>query len=161
MKIYTLKTRQKIAKPRSELFDFFQRPENLEKITPASVGFRILTPSPIKMKVGTVLDYTIRLFGLPVRWTTLITEYEPPFRFSDVALRGPYSFWFHNHTFKEDDNGTIMIDEVRYALPLGFIGRMVNFLWVKRQLNYIFNYRAKVIKDLLEGKKPARIENSK
>ena len=152
MKIYTLKRKQSFALSLQDVFEFFGKPENLEKITPRSVGFYILTPRPIKMKTGTVLDYTIRLFGIPIRWTTLITEYDPPNKFSDVALRGPYSFWFHTHTFKTDNNETIMKDEVRYALPFGFIGRLAHFLWVKRQLNYIFDYRAQVISDILEGK---------
>jgi len=151
MKIYTLKRKQSIARLRWEMFEFFEKPDNLEKITPNSVGFEILTPKPIKMKTGTVLDYTIRLFGLPVRWTTLITDYDPPQGFSDVALRGPYRFWHHTHTFEENTDGTIMTDEVRYALPLGFIGRIIHALWVKRQLDKIFNYRARVISDMLES----------
>jgi ligand-binding SRPBCC domain-containing protein len=152
MKVYTLKRKQSFALSLQDVFEFFGKPENLEEITPRSVGFHILTPRPIKIKVGTVLDYTIRLFGISVRWTTLISEYDPPNRFSDVAIRGPYSFWFHTHTFKTDNGKTIMKDEVSYALPFGFIGRLAHFLWVKRQLNYIFDYRAQVISDILEGK---------
>jgi len=158
MKIYTLKRRQTFELPRREVFEFFEKPENLERITPDSVGFNILTPRPIKMKAGTVLDYTIRVLGLPVRWTTLICEYEPPGRFADVALRGPYSFWHHTHTFEEDGGVTVMTDEVRYALPFGPIGRLVHSLWVRRQLDYIFDFRARVIDDLLSkspGGKPA------
>jgi len=151
MKTYTLRKQQTIARPIDDLFNFFKQPDNLEKITPASVGFTILTPRPIVMQVGTVLDYTIRLLGLPVRWTTLISTYDPPHRFVDVALRGPYSFWHHTHTFAEGDKGTIMTDEVRYALPFGLIGRLAHFLWVKRQLEYIFDYRRRVISDLLEN----------
>ena len=151
MKIYNLKRRQMIARPRQDVFKFFEQPENLEKITPSSVGFSILTPRPITMNAGTVLDYTIRLLGIPVRWTTLISDYDPPNRFSDVALRGPYSFWHHTHTFKENERGTIMIDEVRYALPFGLIGRIVHSLWVKRQLDGIFDYRASVIGEMLES----------
>lgn len=151
MKIYILKREQLIAIPRREVFAFFENPENLEKITPRSVGFNILTPRPIKMKAGTVLDYTIRLLGISVRWTTLISEYNPPYNFSDVALRGPYSFWHHTHTFEETDGWTIMIDEVHYALPFGILGRIAHFLWVRHQLNQIFNYRARIIVRLLES----------
>lgn len=154
MKIYTLKRRQLLPRPARDIFRFFERPENLEKITPASVGFVILTPEPIKMQVGTVLDYTIRILGLPVRWTTLIHRYEPPELFVDVSIRGPYSFWHHTHTFEETKEGTIMTDEVRYALPFGFLGRIVRSLWVKRQLDYIFDYRGKVIEDILKGAIP-------
>lgn len=165
MKIYTLRRQQKINRPRHEVFEFFEKPENLERITPLSVGFRILTPRPIKMKAGTVLDYTIKVLGLPVRWTTLISEYEPPARFADVALKGPYSFWHHTHTFEEVDGQTIMTDEVRYALPFGLLGRLVRSLWVKGQLDYIFDYRAGIIEEMMpgqpaEGDKTARSERT-
>lgn len=149
MKVYFLKRQQVIARPRQEVFEFFEKPENLEKVTPASVGFSILTPCPIKMQSGTVLDYTIRLLGVPIRWTTLIADYQPPLLFTDVALRGPYSFWNHTHTFEEFEQSTIMTDEVHYAMPFGFIGRIAHSLWVKRQLDHIFNYRADVICSLL------------
>ena len=151
MKTYTLKRQQSIARPMDDVFNFFKQPDNLEKITPSSVGFTILTPRPIKMQIGTVLDYTIRLLGLPVRWTTLISAYDPPHSFIDVALRGPYSFWHHTHTFEENDQGTTMTDEVHYALPFGVLGRLAHLLWVRRQLNYIFDYRMKVIGKLLEN----------
>jgi ligand-binding SRPBCC domain-containing protein len=149
LKIYTLKREQLIKRPRLEVFEFFEEPESLERITPPSVGFEILTPRPILMQAGTVLDYTIRLFGLPVRWTTMITGYNPPHSFSDVALKGPYSFWHHTHTFVEAEGGTMMVDEVRYVLPLGPIGQLVHTLWVNRQLKRIFDYRARVIHELL------------
>ena len=151
MKTYVFIKQQTIARPIEDVFNFFKQPDNLEKITPSSVGFTILTPRPIKMQVGTVLEYTIRLLGLPVRWTTLISAYDPPHRFIDVALRGPYSFWHHTHTFEEGDEGTIMTDKVHYALPFGIFGRLAHFLWVKAQLEYIFDYRMRVISDLLEN----------
>ena len=151
MKTHILKRRQLLPRPAREIFHFFEKPENLEKITPASVGFVILTPKPIKMQAGTVLDYTIRIMGLPVRWTTLIQRYEPPDIFVDVSIRGPYSFWHHTHTFEETEDGTVMTDEVRYAMPFGFLGRIVHGMWVKKQLNYIFDYRAKVIAELIDS----------
>lgn len=151
MKCYTLKRRQVIARPLQEVFSFFAQPENLAKITPDTVGFHMLTPLPIVMQSGIVLDYTIRVLGIPVRWTTLITAYDPPHRFCDVAIRGPYSFWHHTHTFEETDEGTLMTDEVRYALPFGIAGRIVHRLWVKRQLDHIFDFRARVIRQMLEA----------
>jgi ligand-binding SRPBCC domain-containing protein len=158
MKTYTLKRRQLIRESRKEVFEFFEQPENLEKITPKSVGFNILTPRPIKMQSGTTLDYTIRLLGIPVRWTTLITNYDRPDSFSDVALRGPYSFWHHTHTFEQDGDNTIMTDEVRYVLPLGILGRVCHRLWVKRQLDYIFDYRARIIDEVLSTSKSSVIK---
>jgi len=148
MKVYTLHRRQLIRRPRTEVFRFFERPENLERITPSSLGFHILTPSPIPMHPGAVLDYTIYVLGIPVRWTTLIGEYDPPRSFCDIAIRGPYSFWHHTHTFDETAEGTHMTDEVRYALPFGPLGRFVHSFWVSRQLKMVFDYRAQKIAEL-------------
>ncbi len=151
MKVYTLKREQQIFRPIGEVFSFFERPENLEKITPSSVGFVILTPGPIDMHPGAVLDYTIRPMGFPIRWTTLITSYNRPDRFTDVALKGPYSYWHHTHTFEEIPGGTLMKDEVRYALPFGWIGRLAHRIWVRRQLNKIFDFRAQVIEAMFKS----------
>lgn len=150
MKTYLLKRRQVIAKPIETVFRFFEAPENLERITPSNVGFNTLTPMPIRMQTGAVLDYTIRLFGVPVRWTTQIVGYDPPHRFADVALRGPYSFWHHTHSFEQTPEGTVMTDEVRYVMPFGLLGRFVHALLVKRRLDRIFDYRAEVIGRLLD-----------
>lgn len=145
MSVYTLSRRQLIERPLDEVFAFFENPENLARITPGSVGFRILTPLPIVMKAGAVIDYTIKVFGIRRYWTTLITDYAPPHRFVDVQLRGPYTFWHHTHTFEATERGTLMRDEVRYVLPFGVIGRLVHALLVKRQLQKIFDYRGAVI----------------
>ena len=107
MKLYTLKRTQLINSSQSEVFKFFKSPENLEKITPSDVGFNILTPKPISMHTGAVLDYTINLLGLKVRWTTLITDYNEPKGFADVSIKGPYSFWHHQHDFLETNDGYI------------------------------------------------------
>jgi ligand-binding SRPBCC domain-containing protein len=146
MKMYTLHRRQRILHPRSHVFGFFEAPENLARITPPSLGFRILTPLPITMKVGTVIDYTIRWLGVPVRWRTLITTYDPPFRFVDEQINGPYALWHHSHRFEETADGTEMTDEVRYCLPFGFLGDLGHTLIVRRQLEHIFDYRATVIR---------------
>ena len=150
MKVYTLRRKQVIHRPRQEVFQFFERPENLERITPDDMGFVILTPRPILMRAGAVLDYTVRVLGpLRVRWTTLIESYDPPDRFTDVSIKGPYSFWHHTHTFEEIPQGTLMTDTVRYALPMGWLGRLMHAVTVKRKLNYIFDFRAEVIDSLL------------
>jgi len=151
MKIYQLERMQTLPVSREELFRFFEQPENLSRVTPSSVGFNILTPAPIEMKTGLVLDYTIKVLGFPIRWTTLISSYDPPKRFIDVALRSPYAFWHHTHTFKQNDDGsTIMTDQVRYALGFGPFGPIVHALFVKRKLKHIFDYRAEVIAELLK-----------
>jgi ligand-binding SRPBCC domain-containing protein len=148
MRVHTLFRRQLVPTPIAEVFTFFSRPENLERLTPPGLGFRILTPSPIAMKEGAVIDYTIRLAGMPVRWTTLITLYEPPHRFVDLQLKGPYAYWHHTHSFEETPDGTLLTDEVRYALPFGFLGEIAHELAVKRQLAYIFSQRSAVIESL-------------
>ena len=89
-----------------------------------------------------------RLLGLPVRWTTLIAVYDPPHRFVDAALRGPYSFWHHTHTFEEVPDGVLMIDDVRYSLPFGPLGRMVHALWVRHELRRVFDHRERVIGEM-------------
>ena len=146
--VFTLEQRQLVKRPLVEVFGFFSRPENLERLTPKNLGFRILTPTPIVMKEWSVIDYSIRIAGLPVRWTTLITLYEPPHRFVDLQLKGPYSYWHHTHTFSDSADGTLITDEVRYALPFGILGRLVRALVVRRQLDTIFRDRSYVIEKL-------------
>lgn len=100
------------------------------------------------MRVGTLIDYTVKPMIFPIRWRTLITDYDPPRRFVDEQLKGPYSFWHHTHTFEEKDGGTLITDDVRYVIPFGIIGRMAHFLFVKRQLKKIFDFREKVISEI-------------
>lgn len=153
MKTYCLKRTQTLPIERDQLFSFFESPDNLEKITPSSVGFKILTPAPIEMKTGLVLDYTIKILGLPIRWTTLISSFDRPDRFVDVALRGPYAFWHHTHTFESNaDGSTTMTDQVRYALGFGIFGSLVHSFFVKGQLKRIFDYRADVIHEIINSK---------
>ncbi|MBD3233273.1 MAG: CDP-paratose 2-epimerase [candidate division Zixibacteria bacterium] len=144
--MYELKREQLVDKPAEDLFTFFSKAENLSKITPSGMGFQMLTPLPVEMKEGTVLDYVVHIAGFPVRWTTLITHCKPPNKFVDIQLKGPYSYWHHTHSFISTDGGTLVIDEVRYAIPLGIMGRIVHGLFVKRQLKKIFDYRSEAIK---------------
>jgi ligand-binding SRPBCC domain-containing protein len=145
LKIYQLHHTQLIKKRLPEVFSFFENPANLAIITPPQLGFKILTPTPLQMGKGTLIDYTVRIMGLPVRWTSLISEYDPPHKFVDVQLKGPYSFWHHAHLFKEHAEGTLIEDRVDYCLPFGLLGRWVNKLVVARQLQSIFDYRQIVI----------------
>ena len=153
MNIRTLTQRQLVRKPIGEVFAFFSRPENLERLTPKTLGFRILTPTPIAMKEGAVIDYSIRIVGFPVRWTTLITLYEPPHRFIDIQRRGPYAYWHHTHTFTETPDGTLITDEVRYAVPYGLLGQAARALFVERQLDHIFRQRSYVIEQIFDHQK--------
>lgn len=145
MKVYTLERTQTLNASLRDVFSFFRTPENLARITPRSLNFKILTPSPIEMKAGALIDYTIGWLGFTMRWTTMITTYDPPHRFVDEQLRGPYSFWHHTHAFVGKDGYTIMTDRVLYALPLGILGNVAHALLVRRQVENIFGYRARVI----------------
>ncbi len=127
-----------LPRPRHEVFPFFADARNLGEITPSWVKFEILTPSPIEMRPGTLIDYRIRVHGLPLKWQTEITEWNPPHGFVDEQRRGPYRRWHHTHRFLEKDGGTLCIDEVNY-LPLG--GALIHKLFVRRDVERIFAYR--------------------
>ena len=152
MKTYTLKREQLIRKPLEEVFSFFENTENLARITPSNLGFKILTPLPIHMKTGTLIDYTINIFGIGVHWRTLISDYNPPHNFTDEQLKGPYTFWHHRHEFISSSDGTLIRDTVAYALPFGMLGRLVHALLVKRQLRQIFDFRTSAIKNIFGEK---------
>jgi ligand-binding SRPBCC domain-containing protein len=136
-----------VARPRQEVFAFFARAENLGRLTPPELGFRILTPLPVVMEAGAIIDYTIRLWKYPMVWRTRIAAWEPPLRFVDEQLRGPYKQWTHEHTFIEVDGGTLIEDEVRYRLPFGLMGRLVAPV-VRLQLARIFRYRESAVQSL-------------
>ncbi len=146
--IHTLRASTLIKRPRAEVFEFFSDPVNLERITPPELRFRILTPSPIEMREGLHIDYELRLMGVPFRWETLISTWEPPHRFVDEQLRGPYARWVHTHTFKDDPAGTLIEDEVQWSLPLFPFGQ-VAYPIVSRQVARIFQHREQTIHDLL------------
>ena len=153
MTTHELEFKQIINKDINEVFSFFSKPENLSLITPKRLDFRILTPSPIKMKEGQLIDYTIRILGKKIRWRTLITEYECPVRFIDQQLKGPYSMWHHTHEFQELNGKVKMTDTILYAIPFGILGEIVNILWVKKDLDYIFKYREKAITKYFKERK--------
>ncbi|HTX35766.1 MAG TPA: SRPBCC family protein [Bryobacteraceae bacterium] len=149
--LQTLRRQQWIPRPIEEVFPFFSDARNLGAITPPWLEFRMLTPGPIYMAAGTDLRYQLSWHGVPVGWTTRIRRWEPPVRFIDVQLSGPYRLWHHTHRFEAASGGTRMSDVVRYRLPLGWIGRAVNALKVRRDLEGIFDYRRERICQLLGG----------
>jgi ligand-binding SRPBCC domain-containing protein len=142
---------QVIERPLEEVFAFFSDAENLETITPAFLHFRITSPRPIVLAPGALLDYELRLFGVPFRWRTRIETFEPPHRFTDVQLRGPYRRWHHTHSFRRVATGTEMTDVVEYQLPLGPLGALAHALLVRRSLRRIFDYRRDRIVERLGG----------
>jgi ligand-binding SRPBCC domain-containing protein len=150
MKTYTLQRQQLVKRSLQDVFHFFSQPENLGLLTPRGLGFQMLTPGPIQMKDGAVIDYVIKLFGQDLRWTTHITLFDPPHKFVDVQLKGPYSFWHHTHTFTPTEDGTIITDEVRYVMPFGVLGRLAQKLIVRHQLERIFTFRQEQILALFQ-----------
>ena len=133
-----------------QTFAVFADPYNLAKITPPSLGFQILTPN-LKMRKGLEIDYLFRWLGLPMKWKTEITAYEPPVMFVDEARRSPYALWRHRHTFRSTAEGTVVADRVEYELPFGPLGRMVHGVTVAPQLRGIFEHRQRAIAELLGG----------
>ena len=149
MKTYNLEFEQFIDLPIDDVFSFFSKPENLSLITPARLKFDILTPTPLKMKEGQLVDYSLRImYIIKLHWRTLITHYEKPYKFVDQQLKGPYTLWHHTHTFEEKDGGTLIRDELKYAIPFGILGRIVHALYVKYDIRSIFRYRQKILDDI-------------
>lgn len=141
-RIHVLERMQRVELPIAEAFAFYGDAHNLERITPPWLGFEVITPQPIEMGVGTLIEYRLRLHRVPVRWRTRIETWEPPRRFVDAQIKGPYSLWEHTHAFEEDGAGaTIIRDRVRYSIPFGPLGEIANRLMVRRDLREIFDYR--------------------
>ena len=143
---HTLIREQRLARPPAEVFPFFADAGNLEAITPPWLSFRITTPRPIEMRQGALIEYRLRLHGLPIRWLTVIADWAPGVRFVDTQIRGPYALWHHTHEFEPDGDGTLMRDTVRYALPYGPLGVAAQRLFVARDVGRIFDYRAEALR---------------
>lgn len=150
---FSLETTLWLPLPVEEVFPFFASAGNLERITPPELRFRITTPEPIEMRPGALIDYQLALYGIPFRWRTRITRWEPPHRFCDEQLRGPYAKWYHTHTFAAETQeaipGTRIHDHVAYRLPLGWLGLPAH-PFVKRQLHRIFSYRQQAVREALQ-----------
>ncbi len=131
------------------MFPVFEQPSNLARITPSWLRFDIRTPGKLEMQTGLHIDYTIHWLGLPMRWTSVIKDYDPPRQFVDEQVRGPYSYWRHQHDFETDAGGTLISDRVLYSLPLGPLGRIAQAVMVKHQLLGIFNFRQRAVAELL------------
>ena len=146
---HVLERVQVVRAGRDEAFAFYADAFNLESITPPWLRFRVITPTPIAMDEGTLIDYRLALHGAPVRWRTRIAVWEPPHRFVDIQLRGPFSLWEHTHTFEPDEGGTLIRDIVRYRVPSGPLGRIAERLVVRRDLRRIFDYRHEAVAQIM------------
>ena len=142
---FTLSAEQWIPRPRDELFPFFADAGNLETLTPPLLSFEVLTPRPIVMRAGLLIDYRLRIRGFPARWQSEITVWDPPHGFVDEQRRGPYRVWHHEHRLEERDGGTLVRDDVRYAV---FGGALVDRLIVRRDVAKIFAFRQRKMDEL-------------
>jgi hypothetical protein len=143
---FELRREQWFPRPLEEVFAFFADARNLETITPPWLAFEVLTSDPIAMRPGSLIDYRLRLHGVPLRWRTEIAACQPPHRFVDTQRRGPYREWVHEHTFTARGGGTVVGDHVRYRVPGG---RLVHELFVRRDVERIFDFRHGRLAELL------------
>ncbi len=146
---YTLEREQFIPRPLDDVFRFFEDPQNLPRITPDWLDFKIVAMNPHTIRQGTLIDYTLRWCGIRYRWRTQIASWSAGQSFVDTQLRGPYILWHHTHSFKARGNGVQMKVRVRYRLPFGPLGSLAHALLVRRQLNTIFDYRKKRVAEIL------------
>lgn len=152
-----LECEQWLPEPPAQLFPFFADARNLEQITPAFLRFRVLGMSSATVGEGTLIDYRLRLRGVPLRWRSRIEDWQPGRCFVDRQLRGPYALWHHTHLFAPCRGGTLMIDRVRYRLPLGLLGRIVAGRLVAADLDVIFDHRRQRLEEIFStgGARPA------
>jgi len=158
MKPFRFEASHFVPRPRHEVFLFFSDATNLEAITPPWLNFHIETPSPIEMRQGALIDYRLRVHGLPMRWRTRIAIWDPPHRFVDDQVRGPYRLWHHEHVFEEAKGGTWMHDRVHYAVRGGIL---IDRLFIRRDVKRIFAYRAQRLSGLFpaeSAKRPNRLD---
>jgi len=151
---YRFEQMQIIPRPRTEVFAFFCEAKNLERLTPGFLGFEILTPGTIEMKPGTIIDYSLRLYGISMKWKTRIEVFEPESHFVDLQLKGPYRYWHHLHEFEEVEQGTRVRDVVHYELPFGPLGVLARSLFVQHSLKKIFGFRRQVIGEIFGSVNP-------
>ena len=150
---HVLRREQRLDGSPADVFPFFADARNLEAITPPLLHFEVVTPGDIDMQVGTLITYRLRLHGIPISWLTSIQAWEPPHRFVDQQVRGPYAFWHHTHElFPSGADGTHMRDTVRYAIGFGPFGEVAHRLLVRRDLERIFDFRQEAVAALLRGR---------
>jgi ligand-binding SRPBCC domain-containing protein len=149
--LHAIERAQLVRRPAGEAFDFFADAFNLEAVTPPWLRFRILTPRPIAMCEGALIDYRLSLHRIPCRWHTRIDAWEPGRRFVDRQLSGPFRYWEHTHTFESRPEGTLIRDLVVFRMPLGPLGGMARRVLIGRDLERIFDYRRAAIERMLGG----------
>ncbi len=145
---FVFRAEQFVDRPLEEVFDFFSKAENLQQLTPEWLHFQILSVDPNPIRQGTLIKYSLRWRIFPIHWTTEIVEWEPPHRFVDLQLKGPYKLWHHEHRFIAEGTGTRIHDEVQYLLPFGVFGSIAHRLKVKKDVETIFAYRTHAVRKM-------------
>ena len=150
MKIYQYKTSQKLNISKNDAWNFFSNPTNLSKITPNWLSFQVTSSLPEKMYAGLIISYTVKpQLNIPSTWVTEITHVNEQNYFVDEQRFGPYKMWHHEHIFKEADDGNILMEDiVSYAVPFGYLGRIVNSIIISKKINEIFEYRRIVLEKM-------------
>tara|TARA_Y100000590_G_scaffold470656_1_gene667444 strand:- start:4114 stop:4590 length:477 start_codon:yes stop_codon:yes gene_type:complete len=148
--IYNINRKISVNDNINNVFHFFSDANNLEILTPPWLNFKILDIIPKTMGVGTQIRYRLKLHGIPIWWTSVITEWNPPYSFTDEQKKGPYKSWIHNHTFESIENGTIIKDNVNYSIPFGSFpgGSLIHTLFVKNDVRKIFDFRKEKMSEL-------------
>jgi ligand-binding SRPBCC domain-containing protein len=157
MRTYRLQTQLWLPQPREEIFNFFSDPSNLDRLTPPWLHFEVLTPKSVEMNAGTLLDYRLRLHGIRLRWQSEISVWEPPNRFIDRQTKGPYRQWVHEHNFSAHQGGTLVGDSVTYSVPGG---RIIQKLLVAPDLDRVYGYRHKILKELFNPQQAKTAQSS-
>jgi hypothetical protein len=156
-RVHLLEREQRLRLPVARAFEFYGEARNLESITPPWLGFEVLTPA-VTMRPGARIEYRLKLHGIPIGWRTRIEAWEPPHRFVDVQVSGPYALWHHTHEFEPDgDDAVVIRDRVRYALPLGPLGELADRLFVRRDVERIFDHRREAVAARLGGTGSGRL----
>lgn len=148
MKDYIFEAEMWLPYPVDTVFSFFQEAKNLEAITPDFLQFRILNVSTENIEQDTLIDYRLKLYGIPFKWRTKITDWQPPHQFTDSQLKGPYQKWVHTHRFQEKDGGALMTDRVIYRISGGVFAPFVNKFFVRNNVENIFTYREAKIREI-------------
>jgi len=146
--MYEFHGEQFLNAPLDEVFSFFSNPANLDELTPDRLRFEIETDTPIEMREGLELDYTLRIRGIPVSWRSRIEVWEPPERFVDVQVHGPYTHWRHEHAFDERDGDTLVTDHVAYGVPGWIFAPLIHYFFVRPDVVSIFDYRRKRLEEM-------------
>lgn len=148
MRVHKIERRQFIGMHPEDVFSFFSQAENLQEITPGWLNFQILSVKPPELRKGALIEYRLAWHGLiPIRWATKITRWEPPHAFVDEQIAGPYRLWHHEHRFVAQGTGTVMFDMVKYSMPLGLLGAIAHRILVRRDVQAIFDFREKRIRE--------------